>query len=425
MTAAAYAAYLLVAVAMTAITATNLRWMAHAWRMPAARDAGRGEALLLRAPTTSFSLLVPARHEEAVLATTLSRLVALDHPDFEVIVVVGHDDPTTASVAASVAAGSPRCSVVADRSWPKTKAKALNAGLSSCRNQVVGVFDAEDDVSLDILRQVDDAFDRSGADVVQAGVQLVTPRAGWFAVRNCLEYFVWFHSRLHAHAARGFFPLGGNTVFVRRSLLEAVGGWDGDCLAEDCELGIRLAASGARMAVACDPTLSTREETPSTFRSFVRQRTRWNQGYLQTLKSGYWRQLPTRRQRALAAYVLAFPLLQAVAAVIVPFSLLTMVLDSLPLNLALAGIVPALVSVAVVVVESAALRELRRTYHLATGLLDQVRLVATTIPYQLVLSFAAARAAWRELVGQRGWEKTAHLGAHLEPEVQLLGELDL
>lgn len=421
-TSLAFAGYGLAAFGLLVVTVTTLHWMLHAWQRPAAHRSGPGEAALaLDEPCHSFSLIVPARHEERVLGATLARLSVIDHPSFEVVVVVGHDDEPTRRVAERAATGCSNLRVVVDRSWPKTKPKALNAGLSVCAGEIVGVFDAEDQVSLDVLRQVDGAFARSRADVVQAGVQLVTMGASWFALRNCLEYFLWFNSRLHAHAARGFFPLGGNTVFVRRRLLEDAGGWDGECLAEDCELGIRLASLGARMAVSSDPNLSTREETPDSLRAFVRQRTRWNQGYLQVLRKGCWRRLPTRRQAALAGYMLLFPILQAVAALLIPGSLLTMALVRMPLPLALFGLSPLLVTLVLIAAEAAALRELRRRFHLAARRLDLVRLVVTTIPYQLVLSFAAARSTWRELIGAREWEKTAHAGAHLPVGEEMAG----
>ena len=46
----------------------------------------------------------------------------------------------------------------------------------------------------------------------------------WFQVHNVLEYFFWFTSRMAFHAEEGFVPLGGNTVFIKRDLLEAAGG---------------------------------------------------------------------------------------------------------------------------------------------------------------------------------------------------------
>ena len=85
-------------------------------------------------------------------------------------------------------------------------------------------------------------------------------RSSWFAVRNVLEYYFWFRSRLHFHARVGFIPLGGNTVFIRTNVLRQVGGWDAECLAEDCELGVRLSSLGAKTVVFYEPELITREE---------------------------------------------------------------------------------------------------------------------------------------------------------------------
>ncbi|HMC67816.1 MAG TPA: glycosyltransferase, partial [Mycobacteriales bacterium] len=298
-----------VTVTLFVMSATTLWWMLHAWRTPDTL-VSTGYAVLPDAPELSFSLLVPARHEQAVLATTLERLVRVQHPAVEILAIVGHDDPETEAVARSVASRHPaQVRVVIDHHVPKNKPKALMTALPECRGEIVGVFDAEDDVDHRLLRFVDAAFRRTGADVVQSGVQLVDIRAHWFSMRNCLEYFFWFRSRLHLQARRGFIPLGGNTVFVRADVLRAAGGWDTTCLAEDCELGVRLSVAGARTAVAYDPHIVTREETPPTMRALIKQRTRWNQGFLQVYRKGLWRGLP-RRQRALARFTLAQPFLQ-------------------------------------------------------------------------------------------------------------------
>ena len=66
-----------------------------------------------------------------------------------------------------------------------------------------------------------------------------------------------------------------------------------------------------RIRVIYDDGYVTREETPPTVGQFVKQRTRWNQGFLQILGKGDWLRLPTWPQRLLALYTLAFPLVQA------------------------------------------------------------------------------------------------------------------
>src|ERR671923_205589 len=101
-----YGLLALLVLALTAISATTLWWMLHAWRPPASL-AATGFATSDSPPAHSFSLIVPARHEEAVLAVTLERLAASHHPSFEVLAVVGDDDPATRTVAEEAAARHP------------------------------------------------------------------------------------------------------------------------------------------------------------------------------------------------------------------------------------------------------------------------------------------------------------------------------
>ncbi|WP_375489230.1 glycosyltransferase [uncultured Jatrophihabitans sp.] len=402
------------------VAVTTLSWMLHAWRSPQHlsgtrfRD-DRGDSDLPQ-PRRSFSLLVPARHEELVLGQTLDRLADSTHPHVEVIAIVGDDDPGTRRVAEQAARRHPdRVKVVVDDSVPKNKPKALNTALEHCTGDIVGIFDAEDDVHPELLRHVDARFAATSADVVQGGVQLMNVHTSWWTLRNCLEYYFWFRSRLHFHAQRAFIPLGGNTVFTRRELLVEHGGWDPECLAEDCEIGVRLSSHGAKVVVAYEPEVVTREETPDTVRSLVKQRTRWNQGFLQVLRKGEWRKLPTRGQRLLARYTLSMPFLQAFTGLLVPLSLITIFAIKVPTGIALLTLLPIAPTVLTVAMEMVAYGDFCRTYGTRARLRDYLYLILGAVPYQLILAFAAARAVVRQVRGQGSWEKTAHSNLHREP----------
>ncbi len=405
------AAYLAMTLVLFIVAVSTLIWMVDSWRVPeAAAETAFPEP---DRPRLTFSLLLPARHEVAVLAATVTRLLQQDHPQFEIVIIVGDDDGATDAVARTLAEGDPRVSVVVDQHEVKNKPRALNTALPYCAGEIVGVFDAEDQVAPSLLRHVDAVFRKDRAHVVQGGVQLMNYRTAWWSLRNVLEYFFWFSSRLHFHARARFIPLGGNTVFARTDLLRKAGGWDPDCLAEDCELGVRLSSWGARVSVAFDPALATREETPPTLGGLYRQRTRWNQGYLQVLRKGEWRRLPTGAQRLMAVYLLSMPFAQALAGVMIPVAVLTMVFLRAPDPFVLATFAPLLPTVVMVAVEASGLHEFGRAFGERVRVRDYARLVAGTVPYQIVLAAAAIRAAVRELRGVRGWEKTEHLGAHL------------
>lgn len=265
-------------IALTIVALPSLIWMLYAWRTPEAFERTHLDRRGTPEPgSISFSILVPARHEDAVLQATLEGICTQSHPRVQVICVVGHDDPGTTEVANRVADRFPkRMLVVVDHSWPKSKPAALNSALPYCTGDVVGVFDAEDEVAPGLLAAIERAFLRDDPDVVQGGVQLMNVSSNWWSARNCLEYYFWFRSRLHFHADRDFIPLGGNTVFLRRDVLQGLGGWDADCLAEDCDLGVRISARGGVVTVAYTPALATREETPDSIPALIRQRTRWN-----------------------------------------------------------------------------------------------------------------------------------------------------
>ena len=74
-------------------------------------------------------------------------------------------------------------------------------------------------------------------------------------------------------------PLGGTSNHLRVAELRALGGWDPYNVTEDADLGMRLHAAGGRTGMLGSVTL---EEACSRVRPWIRQRTRWQKGYIQT-----------------------------------------------------------------------------------------------------------------------------------------------
>ena len=74
-------------------------------------------------------------------------------------------------------------------------------------------------------------------------------------------------------------PLGGSSNHFRTATLREIGGWDPYNVTEDADLGMRLARFGYRAAMI-DST--TYEEAPARLGPWLRQRTRWFKGWMQT-----------------------------------------------------------------------------------------------------------------------------------------------
>jgi cellulose synthase/poly-beta-1,6-N-acetylglucosamine synthase-like glycosyltransferase len=403
---------------LTAQSAYSAALMLYAWEDDMNSSRNRAPERYA-APRHSFTLLLPARHEEEVIQDTIQRVVELRYPRelVQVLVVIEAGDHGTIAkvnekIAQLQAEGIGHVRLVTFDDPPINKPHGLNVGLRQATGDVVTIFDAEDEPHPDILNVVNTLMTREDAPVVQCGVQLMNYDDRWFSVWNVLEYFFWFKSRMHYHAEAGMVPLGGNTVFMHRELLERMGGWDQECLTEDAEIGIRLSAAGVPIRVVYDDAFVTREETPPTVGQFIKQRTRWNQGFLQVLAKGDWLRLPTWRQRLLALYTLAFPLFQAIMMLYLPISLLLMVWIKVPVLVAMIAVLPVYMLLTNCVISLVGLYEFTRVHRLKPSLLSPLKMLVTYLPYQWLLSLGALRAVWRQLRRQNAWEKTRHIGAH-------------
>jgi hypothetical protein len=341
---------------------------------------------------------------------------------------------------------------VVDRSFRKSAGGALDAALAACRGDVVGVFEVGDRVRPGLLRAVDATLAATGAVALQTGVRLVDGRSRWFSLRHAVDRYLWYRSRLHWHAERGFVPLEATGAFVRTGTLRELGGWDERVTAPGCELGLRLSVAGAPVAVADDPSLATLVAAPpalvpcqATFARFtasqgrrcwrvaqretrrtaqtlrcgddedaasgvpgrrearpmspdtalgdvVRDETRRIQGLLEAARRGAWRRLPTRRQRVRARATLAQPLVQAVAGVAVPVAAVAAIALGAPAPVLVAMLAPVVPAVVGLVVDVAALSDRGRTSGDPVRVRDHLRLVAGAVPYRALLAVAAVRA---------------------------------
>lgn len=401
----------LFALAFTGVVSTTLIWMLRAWSTPEPPDL----SLLRQRPGIgrSFSLIVPARHEPKTLGATLDSLARLAHRNYEVIVVVGHDDHRTEVVARAIAARYPRrIRVVIDSHIPQSKPKALNTALEYCRGEITGVFDVENEVHPDMLTLVQAKFSETDADVVQAGVHLMSARTTWWSLRSWTEHYFWFRSQARFQAEQRFIPLSGTAIFAWTELLAECGGWDSTALAEGCEIGVRLSTEGARVAVAYHPQVVATEESPGSLAEFISQRTRRNQGYLRVLLKGEWRNLPRFGQRIMAEYTLAVPFLSAFVGVIAPTWAVAALLVGAPPLVVVLALLPLVPMFAVGVVELIGLRAFARSSGMRARFRDVVRLVLGAFPYQVLLAIAGARSLVRQASGRGTWEKRAHAGAH-------------
>ena len=234
-----------------------------------------------------YTVLVPAYHEPSVIGALIGRLREFEYPvdKLDIRILLEEDDgETIAATAAELAAHpGPQFTIVrVPDSQPRTKPKACNYGLLGARGEYVTIYDAEDRPEPLQLRRAVVALERFGSSVACLQAKLSYYNADqnlltrWFTI----EYAMWFSFLLPGLVSeRGPLPLGGTSNHFRRAVLLAVGGWDPYNVTEDADLGIRLARQGYQTRVLESTTL---EEANSDVINWIKQRSRWYKGYLQT-----------------------------------------------------------------------------------------------------------------------------------------------
>ncbi len=230
-----------------------------------------------------YSIILPLRREARVVDQLLSGIERLDYPaaKLDVILVVEADEPETRAAITKRKHSIPVTVIPAPPTEPRTKPKALNLALGFARGEFTVIYDAEDRPQPDQLRCAVEAFHSSGNDLACVQARLcIDTNTSWLARYFAAEYAGQFDIFLPRLAAFGLpLPLGGSSNHFRTSTLREVGNWDAYNVTEDADLGVRLARYGYRCGVI-DST--TYEEAPVRAYDWLRQRSRWLKGWMQT-----------------------------------------------------------------------------------------------------------------------------------------------
>jgi glycosyltransferase XagB len=233
----------------------------------------------------AYSVLVPVHREERVLPTLVAALKRLEYPkeklDIKIIVEAG--DHATIAAAQALDLGADGIDlIIAPQGGPQTKPKALNYALAFATGEHLVIYDAEDQPDPKQLLKAAARFRAASHKMacLQAALIFHNHQENWLAKQFTIEYASLFDGILPMLGARRLpLPLGGTSNHFRVDALKAVGGWDPHNVTEDADLGMRLYRAGY-VAETLDST--TYEEAACQLGNWIRQRTRWLKGWMQT-----------------------------------------------------------------------------------------------------------------------------------------------
>lgn len=264
-----------------------------------------------------YTILIPMYKEANILPQLIKHVEALDYPKFklDVRILLEEDDVEAIETIQKMKLPSYYTMIVVPHSLPKTKPKACNYGLIHARGDYVVIYDAEDRPESDQLKKVIAAFRKLPDDVVcvQAKLNYFNSDQNWLTRFFTQEYSMWFELLLPGVMKLDVpIPLGGTSNHFKIDPLKRLQAWDPYNVTEDADLGVRLYKQNYKTAIIDSRTW---EEANSELGNWIRQRSRWIKGYMQTwlVHMRYplrlWKELGTKGFFGFQAMVLGTPLL--------------------------------------------------------------------------------------------------------------------
>ncbi len=261
-------------------------------------ERGLPRRTLKTAELPIYTVLIPLYKEDAGMAHLVRGLKRIDYPAerLDIQFLVEADDAVTQN-AIRREATTLRCRMtIVPPGVPRTKPRALNTGLRQARGELITIYDAEDRPDPRQLRIAAETFAAAPPDLaaVQARLTIDHLDDNWLTMMFAVEYACLFdHVMPMLARKRLLLLLGGTSNHFRRTALVEAGGWDPYNVTEDADLSIRLARRGYRIAMIDSDTW---EEAPLEAGVWVRQRSRWFKGYIQTWLVHNRRPLATLRE---------------------------------------------------------------------------------------------------------------------------------
>lgn len=231
-----------------------------------------------------YTILCPLYKEAHIIPQFVKNIKRISWPKdkLDVMLLLEEDDVESIESVKQMTLPPYIRAIIVPHSQPKTKPKACNYGLSYAKGEYLVIFDAEDKPEKDQLKKAYLAFMTAGKDVVclQAKLNYYNPNQNLLTRFFTAEYSLWFDITLTGlQSINTSIPLGGTSNHFRTQDIKALHGWDPFNVTEDADLGMRLFKDGYKTAIINSTTF---EEANSKWGNWVRQRSRWIKGYMQT-----------------------------------------------------------------------------------------------------------------------------------------------
>jgi poly-beta-1,6 N-acetyl-D-glucosamine synthase len=228
------------------------------------------------------SIIVPAFNEAEVIQSSLSSLLELRYPYYEIIAVDDGSTDGTFERMREFEGNHFGVKVSVFRKENSGKADTLNYGIRRSKAPIVVCMDSDSRLTPDALRYAVRTFADPNVGAVAGNVKVINRHNIWTKLQ-ALEYIEGLNIVRKAQAFwRSVNVIPGPIGIFRRTAIEATGGYDSDTFAEDFDMTVKILSAGWK--INYEPKAVAFTEAPEELLDIIKQRYRWSRGILQALR---------------------------------------------------------------------------------------------------------------------------------------------
>lgn len=229
-----------------------------------------------------ISIIVPAYNEGEVIQSSLSSLLELRYPYYEIIAVDDGSTDGTFEKMKEFEGNHYGVRVSCYRKENSGKAETLNYGIRRSKAPIVVCMDSDSRLTADALRYAIAHFKDPHVGAVAGNVKVINRHNIWTKLQ-ALEYIEGLNIVRNAQAFfRSVNVIPGPIGIFRRKAIEATGGYDSDTFAEDFDMTVKILADGWK--IDYEPKAIAYTEAPEELLDIIQQRYRWSRGILQAIR---------------------------------------------------------------------------------------------------------------------------------------------
>ncbi len=237
----------------------------------------------------SVTIAIPCYNEEKNIEKTLNSLKKMNYPKDKLQIIIiddGSEDNTYNKIKDYIGKNKELKITVIRNKKNLGKGKSLNKALKKAKGEYFIVLDADTEINKNALKSMISKIDNKKTGAVISHIKVKKSKNMIEKFQRFEYIYTQFMRNLMSRIDVLYITPGAFSIY-KTDILKRIGGFDENTLTEDFEIALRIKYND--YIVVFDRNAITYTSIPQNIKSYIKQRLRWNIGFIENTKKYFWK----------------------------------------------------------------------------------------------------------------------------------------